>query len=54
MTASRAYSDYETQLIPNGSRTADLSDQPSIRSKMKSLRTKWEARGCPITKSPYE
>ena len=54
MTASRAYSDYESQLIPNGSRTAALSDQPSIRSKMKSLRTKWEARGCPITKSPYE
>ena len=49
-----AYSNYESQLVPNGATTASLSDQPSIRSKMKSLRTKWEARGCPITKSPYE
>ena len=54
ISASRAYSNYETQLVPNGATTASLSDQPSIRSKMKSLRTKWEARGCPITKSPYE
>lgn len=54
ISASRAYSNYETQLVPNGATTASLSDQPAIRSKMKSLRTKWEARGCPITKSPYE
>ncbi len=54
-TASRTYSDYETQLVPNGARTAtDPSQRAQIRSKMRSLRQKWEARGCTITKSPYE
>lgn len=55
MQAKRTYSDYETQLAPNGSRTAtDISQRRSIRSKMRSLRQKWEARGCQFTKSPYE
>ncbi|MBD5174298.1 MAG: hypothetical protein HDT06_00585 [Bacteroidales bacterium] len=52
---SRSYSDLETQLVPNGARTAtDESQRRSIKSKMRSIRQKWEARGCPITKSPYE
>lgn len=55
MSAKRAYSDYESQLVPNGARTAtNESDRRSIKSKMKKLRQTWEARGCPFTKSPYE
>ena len=51
MSDSRVYSDYETQLIKGGQ---SLSDRSSIRSKMKSIRKKWEGRGCPFTKSPHE
>lgn len=55
MSDSRVYSDYESQLVANGSRTAtDDSQRKNIRNKMRSIRTKWEARGCTITKSPYE
>lgn len=54
-TASRTYSDYESQLVPNGARSVtDESRRREIKSKMRSLRQKWEQRGCPITKSPYE
>ena len=51
MSDSRVYSDYETQLIKGGQ---SISDRNSIRSKMKSIRKKWEGRGCPFTKSPHE
>lgn len=51
MSDSRVYSDYETQLIKGGQ---SPSDRSSIRSKMKSIRKKWEARGCPFTKSSHE
>lgn len=55
MSDKRAYSDYESQLAPNGSRTAtDASDRNRIKSKMRQIRQKWEKRGCPFTKSPYE
>lgn len=49
MSDSRVYSDYETQLIKG-----DCSNPTDVRNKMKQIRTKWEKRGCPITKSPYE
>ena len=51
MSESRSYSNYET-LLATGK--ADGSDISSIKSKMKRIRQKWEQRGCPITKSPYE
>ena len=55
MNDKRAYSDYESQLAPNGARTAtDESQRRSIKSKMKQIRQKWEKRGCPFTKSSYE
>lgn len=55
MSASTTYGDYETQLVPNGPRSAtNKSDRDHIRSKMKALRLKWESRGCHIGKSPYE
>ena len=55
MSDKRTYSDYESQLVPNGARTAtDESDRKRIRSKMRQIREKWEKRGCPFTKSPYE
>lgn len=55
MTDKRAYSDYESQLVPNGARTAtDPADRNRIKSKMRQIRQKWEKRGCQFTKSPYE
>lgn len=55
MSDKRVYSDYETQLVPNGARTAtDESDRQRIKSKMRQIREKWEKRGCQFTKSPYE
>lgn len=54
MADSKIYSDYETQLAPNGARSASIGDAPAIKSKMKAIRLKWEARGCKINKSPYE
>lgn len=55
MSASRSYSDYESQLVPNGARSAtNEAERNAIKSKMRSIRQKWEQRGCPITKSPYE
>ena len=53
MTESRAYSDYESQLIRNAGSLSE-SDISNIKSKMRSIRQKWEKRGCPITKSQYE
>ncbi|MDE5686570.1 MAG: hypothetical protein K2I26_08435 [Paramuribaculum sp.] len=52
MSGSRIYGDYENQLAKGGQlSTADIND---IKSKMRAIRTKWEKRGCPFTKSPYE
>lgn len=53
MSDSRTYSNYETQLIRDiGSLSS--SDISRIKSSMRSIRQKWEKRGCIITKSPQE
>lgn len=55
MSASRTYSDYETQLTNPGNRAStDLEHRREICKKMKALRLKWTSRGCPINKSPRE
>lgn len=51
MSDSRVYSDYESQLVRGGQSEADIK---SIKNKMRQIRTKWQSRGCNITKSPYE
>lgn len=51
MTDSRVYSDYESQLIRGGQSDSDRRD---IKSRMRQIRQKWEARGCHFTKSPHE
>lgn len=53
MIQSRTYSDYESQLIRDSDKLSK-SDVKNIQNKMKSIRQKWESRGCPITKSSYE
>ncbi|RHO73611.1 hypothetical protein DW083_05460 [Parabacteroides sp. AF48-14] len=55
---SNTYSNYETQLIKMRTYPEKYdnytADYASIQSKMRQIRTKWEARGCSITKSQYE
>ena len=48
ITDSNTYSNYETLIIKGD------PDSDNIRAKMRQIRQKWEARGCKITKSPYE
>lgn len=53
---SRSYAEYDSQLanMDTYPEKYDASDRSRIRSKMKSIREKWEARGCTITKSHRE
>lgn len=55
---SNTYSNYETQLIKMRTYPEKYdnytADYASFQSKMRQIRTKWEARGCSITKSQYE
>ena len=53
MSDSRSYSNFETTLIRDGG-SLSASDIKDIKNKMKRIRQKWETRGCPFTKSPYE
>ena len=53
MSESRVYSDYESQLINHGAEMS-ASERQGISDKMKSIRLKWEKRGCVLAKSPYE
>lgn len=57
-TDSRAYSNYDSQLadMQTWPERYDnlISDRQRIQGKMRSIRQKWEARGCPITKSSRE
>lgn len=53
MSDSRVYSNYESQLITHGAEMS-ASERQSISNKMRSIREKWEKRGCPITKSTLE
>ena len=53
---SRSYANYDSQLADMDTypEKYDASDRSRIRSKMKSIREKWESRGCVITKSSRE
>lgn len=55
---SNTYSNYETLLIKMRTYPEKYdnytSDYRDIQAKMRQIRTKWEARGCLITKSQYE
>lgn len=55
---SNTYSNYETLLIKMRTYPEKYdnytSDYRDIQTKMRQIRTKWDARGCLITKSQYE
>ena len=53
LTESRAYDDYDSQLVYHGESMSE-SRIKSIQKKMRDIRKKWEARGCLIPKSSRE